>query len=276
MKTFYLTILFLGLSFCVQGQKSLNDYSYIIVNDQYEFQDQKDKYQLNSLIKYLYNKNGFHAFFNKDVPKNVKRCDGLFADAEGKPGFRVTKVTHVIKDCNGNEVFRSKEGKSGHKEFKNAYYIAAREAFESIIILKVNQKEIETFDIKAETPVEKEEISKAPETKINSSQTESSKTTSVVNSSAGSLAIANLPTSKYSNYSYNNNSYLLRKTNTGYNLYEEVNTDEELKLIGKLSFNNNVLYFSEKSKDPVLATFDEKYNLLIQSKNGLITYKATN
>ncbi len=275
MKTFYLTFLFLGLTISAQCQKSLSDYSYIIVNDQFEFQDQKDKYQLNSLIKFLYNKHGFHAYFNKEVPQNVRRCDGLYADAEGKPGFRVTKVTHIIRDCNGNEVFRSKEGKSGHKEFKNAYYEAAREAFESISVLDVNQNKLEEYAAVSENQSEvKEIVTSKPETNEVSKPTVPSKPTSVVSVSASTKALSNLPAEKYSNYTYDNQSFLLRKTKDGYSLYQELqDAEEELQLIGKLSVQDNKLYFLEKNKKPILASFDDDKNLLIEFKKGLVTYR---
>ena len=106
-----LIVLFLSLSTQSFSQNSLSDYSYIIVSEQFEFQDEKDKYELNSLIKFLYNKYGFHAYFKDEVPDNVRRCDGLYADVEGKPGFLITKVELVIRDCDGTEVFRSLKGK---------------------------------------------------------------------------------------------------------------------------------------------------------------------
>ena len=119
-----LLVVFFCLSICFSSysQKSLNDYAYVVISEQFEFQNQKDKYQLNSLTKFLFNKYGFHAFFNAEVPANVNRCDGLWVDAEGAPGFIITKIQLVLSDCNGNEVYRSKFGKSKIKDYKKAYY----------------------------------------------------------------------------------------------------------------------------------------------------------
>ena len=63
----------LGISFSSFSQKSLSDYTYVVISEQFEFQNEKDKYQLNSLTKFLYNKYGLHAFYNAQVPLNVKR-----------------------------------------------------------------------------------------------------------------------------------------------------------------------------------------------------------
>ena len=41
----------------------------MVISEQFEFQTEKDKYQLNSLTKFLFNKYGFHAFFNAEVPE---------------------------------------------------------------------------------------------------------------------------------------------------------------------------------------------------------------
>ena len=80
-----LSVVFFCLAFTFNSysQKSLNDYTYVVISEQFEFQNEKDKYQLNSLTKFLFNKYGFHAFFNAEVPVNVKRCDGLWVEAEG-------------------------------------------------------------------------------------------------------------------------------------------------------------------------------------------------
>ena len=48
--------LFMGIISKSFSQKSLSDYSYVIVSEQFEFQQEKDKYQLNSLTKFLFNK----------------------------------------------------------------------------------------------------------------------------------------------------------------------------------------------------------------------------
>ncbi len=66
----------------------------------------------------------------------------------------------------------------------------------------------------------------------------------------------------------------MRKTKDGYSLYQELqDAEEELQLIGKLSVQDNKLYFLEKNKKPILASFDDDKNLLIEFKKGLVTYR---
>jgi len=146
------------------SQKTLGDYSYVIVSEQFSFQNEKDKYELNSLTKFLFNKNGFHAYFNNEVPSNAKRCDGLWADAEGSPGFIYTNVEVILTDCNGKEVFRTAKGSSKVKDYKKAYYESMRKAFKSFESLRVNQKEIEDDETNlisaASIPKENKEPSK--------------------------------------------------------------------------------------------------------------------
>lgn len=139
-KLVLVTFLFSSIISKSFSQKSLSDYSYVIVSEQFEFQQEKDQYQLNSLIKFLFNKYGFHAYFDSEVPLNVFRCDGLWAEAEGTPGFIITKVQLVLRDCTGEEVFRTNYGKSKVKDYKKAYYESVRNAFNDIINLNITQK----------------------------------------------------------------------------------------------------------------------------------------
>ena len=43
-----------------------------------------------------------------------------------------TNLTLLLKDCKGNIIFKSKEGKSREKEFKTSYNLALRDAFTSL------------------------------------------------------------------------------------------------------------------------------------------------
>lgn len=141
MKIIIIVIAFVYSITCF-AQKSLSDYSYVIVPDQYEFLNLTDKYQLNSLTVFLFNKNGFHAFLESNRPKDVKSCEGLTANVENAPSFLTTKLTVTLTDCNGTEVYRSLQGKTKEKEFKKAFYEALRKAFVSIEGLHVIQNEL--------------------------------------------------------------------------------------------------------------------------------------
>jgi hypothetical protein len=245
------------------SQTSLSDYSYVVVSEQFEFQKDKDKYQLNSLTKFLFNKYGFHAYFDREVPLNVLRCDGLWAEAEGTPGFIYTKVQLVLRDCTGEEVFRTNYGNSKVKDYKNAYYESLREAFEDIIELNVNQKEIKVVDI--ETTSDPQILS------------ENTKQLAVVESTIEKSIKLNLPSNKYTSYSYMGKTFLLRKTAIGYTLYQElIDADDDLLLIGKVDVKGSEINFKNAKDKTVDAFFDEFDNLIIGSGNEKMRYNYIN
>ena len=69
MKLIYTILLVLAMSNSSTGQ-SLNDYKYVIVPGKFDFLKESDKYQLNSLTKFLFEKYGFEAYLerSKDIP----------------------------------------------------------------------------------------------------------------------------------------------------------------------------------------------------------------
>jgi len=131
----YITAVFFFIGLITNGysQNSLADYKYVAVPDQYEFVKGKDKYQLNSLTKFLFNKYGFKAYFDYELP-DVKRCEVLWADVEGNTGIVYSRTEVVLRDCNGFELYRSQQGKSKDKDYKKAYHAALRQAFESFAV----------------------------------------------------------------------------------------------------------------------------------------------
>ncbi len=118
----------------VFGQSNLNDFKYILIPKQYDFQRSDDQYQLNSLTKFLFNKYGFEAYFeNEDIPSDVSqdRCLALRADLKKLKGFLITRLQFELQDCNGNIVSASKVGETKVKQYDKAYNIALRQAFET-------------------------------------------------------------------------------------------------------------------------------------------------
>lgn len=114
------------------AQKSINSYKYIIVPNQFEFQKSNDSYQLNSLTKFLFEREGFIALFeNEQFPKDLalNRCLGLRVDLKNNSSLLSTKMKMDLKDCNNTVVFSSKEVKSKSKDYKKAYQEAIRMAF---------------------------------------------------------------------------------------------------------------------------------------------------
>lgn len=238
------------------SQSDLSEYSFVVVPDSFEFLNQRDEYQLNSLTKHLFNRNGFHAFLNTELP-DVRRCDGLWADVEGSPGFVYTRIVVILKDCNGNEVYRSIEGTSKIKAYNRTYQDALRKAFRSITALNVQQKEIRLYGEEKESKdvqIQDIPIKAKPISEITSPKAEPD---------LPKINIV-LPKEKFSSYNREGSTYLLRKTASGYSLYQETNvTAEGLKLVGEIEINTANIRFKTPDGAMYKAAFDATENLYI-------------
>ncbi|AWH73123.1 hypothetical protein DCS32_02785 [Dokdonia sp. Dokd-P16] len=159
---------FIGSSLISQ---SVNDYKYVIVPEKFDFLNEKDQYQLNSLTTFLFNKYGFEAYVEKasNLPLDYKRngCNTLRADVVESSGMLRTKLQVKLLDCNDAVVFVSEEGSSKLKEYKKSYHEALRRAFESIEELNYTYQENNTVVVEEEPTmtenVEKPTVNKTPE-----------------------------------------------------------------------------------------------------------------
>lgn len=121
--------------------KELDRYAYVVIPMQYRWQDKDNEYMMNSLTKYLLNKEGFETYMEvEELPKKyaLNKCLGLFAEviSERVSMFTfVTRTTFVLKDCRGNVVYKTKEGTSRKKNIEKAYQGALRDAFKSFEIV---------------------------------------------------------------------------------------------------------------------------------------------
>jgi hypothetical protein len=124
--------------------EAVDQYKYIIIPLKFQVFKYEDKYQINSLTKFLFNKYGYTAYLENDAyPKDLSsnNCLALTADVvKVKGGFLSTRVQINLMDCNGTLVSSSKVGKSREKEFKVAYNLAVRDAFETFQIHNYNYK----------------------------------------------------------------------------------------------------------------------------------------
>ncbi len=266
-------LFFLLVSITSFSQKTLSDYSYVVVPDQFSFLEGKDKYKINSLSTYLFNKFGFNAFLNSEVP-NVKRCDGLYADLDHESSFFRTKLTVILKDCNGNIVYTGKEGNSKFKEYRRAYQDATRKAFESVERLNVQQKDIELAgETEAEIEVKTMTNATIEDSKTNPSTVKSS-TMEPSKKPIKNISVKNLPRTKFLNYTKGAKSYLLRKTNQGYSLYEESTEAENgLVLTGTITVTNSEVNFKSTEGQMFDVYFDEDQNLSLFKGDGVVLYK---
>ncbi|MET4142336.1 hypothetical protein ABIB30_004737 [Pedobacter sp. UYP1] len=131
----YILLLLLFISFSGYAQHTINNYKYVLVPEKFSFLKEQDQYRLNTLAKFLLAEKGFDAYFdNFDLPTAIanNKCDALHAEVLEKKGMFTTNLTLLLKDCKGNIVFKSKEGKSREKEYKTSYNLALRDAFTSL------------------------------------------------------------------------------------------------------------------------------------------------
>ncbi len=129
-----LTILFLFTA-QVFSQTNINQYKYIDVPKKYDFLKSEDKYQLNSLTRFLFKKNGFLVLPDiNEHPDDYRKdiCTGLKLNVINTTSMFNTKLKIQLIDCNGKTVFTSKEGKSREKNYKKSYHEAMRNAFKSV------------------------------------------------------------------------------------------------------------------------------------------------
>ncbi len=215
------------------AQESVNDYKYVVVPQGYSFLKQNDKYQLNSLTKFLFNKYGFRAFMQGDkLPEDLisNGCKALQASVTKNSGLFVTKLMITLTDCNGNDVFKSSDGISREKEFKKAYHEALRDAFNDVKALnysyKNNKEAIEKkSDTVAKSIVEEESIKKEETQEVKKEPVE---------------VVA--PKDKTILYQFNKESYTLKSEEYGYELLKiHNNTSVSLGNIYKMNKDNSYL-----------------------------------
>ncbi|HXB06831.1 MAG TPA: hypothetical protein VNW04_06945 [Puia sp.] len=132
-----ISVLFIFTLFTVAGhtQNTINSYKYILVPQRFDFLKADDQYGLNNTTKSLLEQKGFTVFWsNGNLPPAVaaNKCSALFAEVVERKAFFATNLTVSLKDCSGNIIFKSKEGKSREKEFFIAYDHALRDAFSSL------------------------------------------------------------------------------------------------------------------------------------------------
>ncbi|RAV29852.1 hypothetical protein DN748_07060 [Sinomicrobium soli] len=119
---------------CVLGQSSVNGYKYVIVPKKFDFLKKENQYQVNALVKFLFEKYDFTAVYanelNADIEENS--CLALKADVRDDSNMFTTKLKVELTNCRGEVVFLSEEGKSKEKDYKKAYHDALRKAFLSV------------------------------------------------------------------------------------------------------------------------------------------------
>ncbi|MGJ5643510.1 hypothetical protein [Formosa sp. S-31] len=122
------------LCFTSIAQTNLNQYKYVIVPETFEFLKEPNKYNMNALTKFLFDKYGFTAIMEgEDIPAdlNSNGCLALRSDVINESSLFTTKLKVQLKDCKNQVVYVSNTGTTKEKEYQKAYQVALREAFES-------------------------------------------------------------------------------------------------------------------------------------------------
>ena len=125
-------VLYLTASF---AQSDIDGYKYVIVPNNYDFlKGEDDKYKLNSLTIFLFDKYGFNAFFeDEDYPQDllINPCLGVQVQIRNNSKLFTTRLVIELKDCYNKVVYSSIEGSTREKNYEKAYQESLRGAFVS-------------------------------------------------------------------------------------------------------------------------------------------------
>lgn len=262
-------------------QERLSAFDYVVVPDRFDFQYERDQYQINSLLKFLFNKHGFHAFFPSELP-DVSRCDGLYAEIEQVNGFVWTEVSIRLLDCDGILFYQTKSGRSKLKDFAKAYSESIRMAFESIEILGVRQGPLEILQKRGGQDSNSEETI-APDAKANPKSNSDRPLGS--NSSEGlqtelkplkneAVTLGLIPDVAMMNFKSFEKTYLLRRTDLGYQWYRE--DGQDLIYEGKFFVVEKMLFYEDKDQMRYLAEFTPQGALILNREGQRVVFEKAN
>jgi len=145
MKNFsILALIFLSITSFAQQNKT------IIISNKYEFQKEKNTYNINNMLKAILVSNNYQVFFEDEIlPTEIaqNRCNALTGVLLDISNLFVTKLKFQILDCNNNLLFETEEVRTKEKDLQNAY----------IETIKLLSPELKKYD--ATTIQEKEVVS---------------------------------------------------------------------------------------------------------------------
>ena len=148
MKYLFAFLFFTITFFAVAQNQDLNDYKYIVVENQYDFQSEANEYRLNELIVFEFKKRNFNAFRNSAIlPEDMNRgvCNALQLKID-KSGSLTRNLILRLVNCAGDTVFTTKKGVGRTKSNDKAYFEALRDAMTSFDA--VDYKYVKPNDIK--------------------------------------------------------------------------------------------------------------------------------
>lgn len=156
-KTLTIIALLLTVSSFAQN---VNDYKYIVLPAKFSFLKEANKYNLNSLTKGVFERQGYEVYYENDTfPQELaeNRCKALYGDMKENSNMFITKIKVELKDCRNQVVYVSAEGTSREKDYATAYIQSFREVGKSIALLRSTAKDADVESQKAsKTEVEAE------------------------------------------------------------------------------------------------------------------------
>ncbi|WBL26172.1 hypothetical protein [Zunongwangia sp. HGR-M22] len=256
-----LTVLFAILfTAIIYGQKSVDDYKYVIVPEKFEFSKEKNQYQVNALTKFLLEKYGFSTVMKsaeKPAELQNNNCLALEADVQNNSGLFVTKMVLQLKDCYGNVIYESKEGRSREKEYKSAYHEALRDAFTSLEDLDYSYNEDPIVEQASNKQVEKQpkavaatEVSNAVESEVE-----------VVEENEMDTEDSIIATSSEKFFVNDNSVYFLKENESGFGFYQK-GMSEPFAMLIKSDGSDNFIYNSLTKQG--IAYFDEDGSIVVE------------
>lgn len=265
MRTLLTVILTLATVFISAGQ-SLDQYKYILIPETYEFTGEVDQYRLNSMTKFLFEKEGFNTLMKtEERPADLRQnpCLGLTPKLENNSGIFVSKLVLKLEDCYGKVVFASEEGRSREKEFEAAYQEALRWAFESV--KELNYQYDPGSGVATNVQPEKEvEVQKDPQPEEVEEQIEEVEE-EILEEEAVAVASEEIETDEEEtaakNYSYAGKTYSIQETAQGYGLYPE-NASEPIAILIETEGGKSFIYNSLTNQG--IAYFDAENNLVVE------------
>jgi len=145
MKNFSILVLFLFSVNLVAQQNKV-----IIISNKYEFQKEKNAYNINNMLKAILVSNQYQVFFEDEVlPVEIvqNRCKALTGVLVDNSNLFLTKMKFQIRDCQNNLLFETAEVKTREKDIQNAY-------IETIGLLSLELKKYEPVVTTAKEVVE--------------------------------------------------------------------------------------------------------------------------
>ena len=268
-----LTLLFVMLGTMLVSAQDINQYKYIIIPEKFDFSDEVDQYRLNSLTKFLFEKEGYTTLMkNETKPADLKNnpCLGLHTEVDNNSGLFTTKLMLKLVDCEGKVVFSSIEGKTREKVFTDAYQEALRNAF--ISIEELDYKYEPASPSKTEAIVQKPTVPKKiqePEVEENgvveADSTEMTK-------DGPELSDPKKQLESKSQFLLSGKGYSLKETQQGLGLYQENSSDPIAILI---ETNGGKSYIYNSLTNQGVAYFDDNGNLIVEYFNKQENKKVT-